>query len=95
MKEEDEKFMRLALELAKRGEGWTNPNPMVGGAVIVKDGKIIGVGWHRKFGEKHAEINAIEDAKAKGYDVRGGATMYVTLEPCSHWGGSSRPARIE
>ncbi|BAD84613.1 riboflavin biosynthesis protein RibD [Thermococcus kodakarensis KOD1] len=84
MRDEDEKFMRLALELAKRGEGWTNPNPMVG-AVIVKDGKIIGVGWHRKFGEKHAEINAIEDAKAKGYDVRG-ATMYVTLEPCSHWG---------
>ncbi len=45
---------------------------MVGGAVIVKDGKIIGVGWHKKFGEKHAEVNAIEDAKAKGYDVRGG-----------------------
>lgn len=81
---EDEKFMRLALELAKRGEGWVNPNPMVG-AVIVKDGKIIGMGWHRKFGEKHAEVNAIEDAKAKGYDVRG-ATMYVTLEPCSHLG---------
>jgi diaminohydroxyphosphoribosylaminopyrimidine deaminase/5-amino-6-(5-phosphoribosylamino)uracil reductase len=84
MKNEDEKFMRLALKLAKRGEGWVNPNPMVG-AVIVKEGKIIGVGWHRKFGEKHAEVNAIEDAKAKGYDLRG-ATMYVTLEPCSHWG---------
>jgi len=80
----DEDYMRLALELAKRGEGWVNPNPMVG-AVIVKDGEILGVGWHQRFGEKHAEVNAIEDAKAKGYDVRG-ATMYVTLEPCSHWG---------
>lgn len=84
MEAEKEGFMRLALELAKRGEGWVNPNPMVG-AVIVKDGEIIGVGWHRKFGEKHAEVNAIEDAKARGHDVRG-ATMYVTLEPCSHWG---------
>ncbi len=80
----DGDYMRLALELAKRGEGWVNPNPMVG-AVIVKDGEIIGTGWHRKFGEKHAEVNAIEDAKSKGHDVRG-ATMYVTLEPCSHWG---------
>ncbi|WP_456365467.1 bifunctional diaminohydroxyphosphoribosylaminopyrimidine deaminase/5-amino-6-(5-phosphoribosylamino)uracil reductase RibD [Thermococcus sp.] len=80
----DEEYMRIALELARKGEGWVNPNPMVG-AVIVKDGEIIGLGWHRKFGEKHAEVNAIEDAKAKGYDVKG-ATMYVTLEPCSHWG---------
>ncbi len=76
--------MRFALELAKRGEGWVNPNPMVG-AVIVKDSEIIGVGWHRRFGEKHAEVNAIENAKSRGHDVRG-ATMYVTLEPCSHWG---------
>ncbi|QDA31392.1 bifunctional diaminohydroxyphosphoribosylaminopyrimidine deaminase/5-amino-6-(5-phosphoribosylamino)uracil reductase RibD [Thermococcus indicus] len=80
----DGKFMRLALELAKRGDGWVNPNPMVG-AVIVKDEKIIGLGWHRNFGGRHAEVNAIEDAKRKGHDVRG-ATMYVTLEPCSHWG---------
>ncbi|NJE42182.1 bifunctional diaminohydroxyphosphoribosylaminopyrimidine deaminase/5-amino-6-(5-phosphoribosylamino)uracil reductase RibD [Thermococcus sp. GR6] len=84
MMDEDKKFMHLALELAKRGEGWVNPNPMVG-AVIVKDGEVIGVGWHRKFGEKHAEINAIEDAKGRGHDTRG-ATLYVTLEPCSHWG---------
>ncbi|AFL94260.1 riboflavin biosynthesis protein RibD [Thermococcus cleftensis] len=84
MSTEDERFMRLALELARKGEGWVNPNPMVG-AVIVKNGKIIGLGWHQRFGEKHAEVNAIEDAKRKGHDVRG-ATMYVTLEPCSHWG---------
>lgn len=76
--------MRLALELAKKGEGKTNPNPMVG-AVLVKDGRVIGTGYHERFGEKHAEVNAIEDAKRKGYSVEG-ATMYVTLEPCSHWG---------
>ncbi|WP_297421778.1 bifunctional diaminohydroxyphosphoribosylaminopyrimidine deaminase/5-amino-6-(5-phosphoribosylamino)uracil reductase RibD [Thermococcus sp.] len=81
---EDEEYMHLALELAKRGEGWVNPNPMVG-AVIVKDGEIIGIGWHQRFGEKHAEVNAIEDAKSKSHDVKD-ATMYVTLEPCSHWG---------
>ncbi|WP_258084473.1 bifunctional diaminohydroxyphosphoribosylaminopyrimidine deaminase/5-amino-6-(5-phosphoribosylamino)uracil reductase RibD [Thermococcus thermotolerans] len=84
MSMEDEGFMWLALELARKGEGWVNPNPMVG-AVIVKNGDIIGVGWHQRFGEKHAEVVAIEDAKQKGHDVRG-ATMYVTLEPCSHWG---------
>jgi len=84
MSSEDERFMRLALELARRGEGWVNPNPMVG-AVIVRGGEIIGAGWHRRFGGKHAEVNAIEDAKSRGHDVRG-ATMYVTLEPCSHWG---------
>ncbi|WP_004067604.1 bifunctional diaminohydroxyphosphoribosylaminopyrimidine deaminase/5-amino-6-(5-phosphoribosylamino)uracil reductase RibD [Thermococcus litoralis] len=80
----DEHFMRLALKFAKKGEGQVNPNPMVG-AVIVKDGKIIGKGYHQYFGGKHAEINAIEDAKSKGYSPEG-ATMYVTLEPCSHWG---------
>ncbi|AHF81365.1 riboflavin biosynthesis protein RibD [Thermococcus paralvinellae] len=80
----DEYFMSLALELAKKGEGRVNPNPMVG-AVIVKDGKIIGKGYHQYFGGKHAEVNAIEDAKSKGYSLKG-ATMYVTLEPCSHWG---------
>jgi diaminohydroxyphosphoribosylaminopyrimidine deaminase/5-amino-6-(5-phosphoribosylamino)uracil reductase len=72
------------LELAKKGEGGVNPNPMVG-AVIVKDGKVIGKGYHQYFGDKHAEVNAIEDAKSKGHSLEG-ATMYVTLEPCSHWG---------
>ncbi|AEC51163.1 Riboflavin biosynthesis protein ribD (ribD) [Pyrococcus sp. NA2] len=81
---EDEKYMKLALELARLGEGRVNPNPMVG-AVIVKNGKVIGKGHHEYFGGKHAEVNAIEDAKRNGYSVRG-ATMYVTLEPCAHWG---------
>ncbi|NJE61100.1 bifunctional diaminohydroxyphosphoribosylaminopyrimidine deaminase/5-amino-6-(5-phosphoribosylamino)uracil reductase RibD [Thermococcus sp. 21S7] len=84
MREEDVRFMRIALGLARRGAGLVNPNPMVG-AVVVKDGEVIGVGWHQRFGGKHAEVNAIEDARRKGHDVKG-ATMYVTLEPCSHWG---------
>jgi diaminohydroxyphosphoribosylaminopyrimidine deaminase/5-amino-6-(5-phosphoribosylamino)uracil reductase len=77
----DASFMRLALELAGRGRGQTSPNPMVG-AVIVKDQRIIGQGWHRAAGLPHAEIEAITGATE---DVAG-ATMYVTLEPCCHQG---------
>ena len=77
----DEYYMRRALELAKRGEGWCSPNPMVG-AVIVKDGEIIGEGWHERCGEAHAERNALARC---GAEARG-ATMYVTLEPCCHHG---------
>jgi len=77
----DEQYMRLALDLAKKGKGWTAPNPLVG-AVIVKDGRIIGQGYHEKYGQAHAEVNAIASAKE---DVTG-ATLYVTLEPCSHFG---------
>jgi diaminohydroxyphosphoribosylaminopyrimidine deaminase/5-amino-6-(5-phosphoribosylamino)uracil reductase len=72
--------MRLALRLARRGYGATSPNPMVGG-VLVKNGKIIGRGWHRRAGEPHAEIEALRDADKQGYDPKG-ATLYVTLEPC-------------
>ncbi len=77
----DEKFMRRALALARKGEGNVSPNPLVG-AVIVRDGRIIGEGWHRRYGENHAEINAIRDATQSV----AGATFYVTLEPCSHQG---------
>ena len=77
----DEEYMKLAVRLASRGMGKTSPNPVVG-AVIVKDGRIIGKGYHRYFGGNHAEVNAIQSA---GEDLRG-ATMYVTLEPCSHYG---------
>jgi diaminohydroxyphosphoribosylaminopyrimidine deaminase/5-amino-6-(5-phosphoribosylamino)uracil reductase len=73
-------FMRLALRLARRGYGTTSPNPMVG-AVLVKGGKIIGRGWHRRAGEAHAEIEALRDAQKRGHNPRG-ATLYVTLEPC-------------
>lgn len=77
----DQNYMRRALELAKRGAGHVSPNPMVG-AVIVKDDRIIGEGWHERIGGLHAERNAFlhctEDCT--------GATIYVTLEPCCHWG---------
>ena len=73
--------MLRAIQLAKKGEGWTNPNPMVG-AVIVKDGRIIGEGYHKKCGELHAERNAI----ASLTESAEGATIYVTLEPCCHYG---------
>ena len=77
----DESHMRLALRLAARGRGKVEPNPMVG-AVVVRGGKVIGKGWHRRFGGPHAEVNAVRDAHGKTT----GATVYVTLEPCAHFG---------
>lgn len=77
----DRDYMELALKLAKTAKGKTNPNPMVG-AVIVKDGMIVGTGIHRKAGEAHAEVHAFQMA---GEHAKG-ATLYVTLEPCSHYG---------
>lgn len=79
MKEEE--YMNMALSLARRGLGVTSPNPMVG-AVLVKNREIVGKGYHKKAGQPHAEINAIHDAKDKVQ----GSTMYVTLEPCIHFG---------
>ncbi len=73
--------MNKALELAKKGEGYTSPNPMVG-AVVVKDGKIIGQGYHHYYGGPHAEVYALDQA---GEEAKG-ATIYVSLEPCSHYG---------
>jgi len=80
----DLQFMRMALRLARRGYGATSPNPMVG-AVLVKGGQVIGRGWHRVAGGPHAEIEALLAAKKLGHNPRG-ATMYVTLEPCSTHG---------
>ena len=77
----DSAFMRRALELAQRGWGQTAPNPMVG-AVVVRDGKIVGEGYHARFGEDHAEVSALRNA---GERARG-AAVYVTLEPCTHTG---------
>lgn len=76
-----DKYMRMALELAARGAGYVSPNPMVG-AVVVKDGQVVGQGYHKVVGGPHAEVNAIDDA---GENARG-ATIYVTLEPCNHHG---------
>ena len=78
---QDEKWMAQALSLAERGAGKTDPNPLVG-AVIVRDGQLLGQGWHRAWGGLHAEREALADCRE---DPRG-ATAYVTLEPCCHWG---------
>ena len=77
----NEKYMRMAIELAKNSSGGVNPNPMVG-AVVVKNGEVIGRGYHKFFGGPHAEVYALEEA---GKEAEG-ATIYVTLEPCSHYG---------
>lgn len=77
----DEEYMRLALSLAKKGSGTTSPNPMVG-AVIVKNDKIVGKGYHKKAGLPHAEVIALNEAKENAK----GATLYVNLEPCVHFG---------
>jgi diaminohydroxyphosphoribosylaminopyrimidine deaminase/5-amino-6-(5-phosphoribosylamino)uracil reductase len=81
--ENQEKYIKRCIELAKNGFGTTYPNPMVG-SVIVCDGKTIGEGWHKKSGEPHAEVNAINAVKDKSLLKR--ATIYVNLEPCSHFG---------
>lgn len=81
MKSMDSFYIHRVLRLAKRGLSWTFPNPLVG-AVLVKNGNIIGVGYHAKYGEAHAEINAIHSAKE---DISG-STLYVNLEPCCHMG---------
>lgn len=80
----DVEFMKLALGLARKGRGTTSPNPMVG-AVLVKNGGVLGQGWHRKAGSAHAEVEAIRDAESRGVNLKG-ATLYVTLEPCSSQG---------
>jgi len=79
--EDDAFYMNRAIKLAEYGTGWVNPNPLVG-ALIVRDNKIIAEGWHRKIGELHAERNAFADCKEDCTN----ATMYVTLEPCCHYG---------
>ena len=77
----DESYIQLALEIAKKGIGEVSPNPLVG-CILVKDDRIIGAGYHEKFGANHAEINAIENAK----ELVEGSTLFINLEPCSHFG---------
>lgn len=81
MKAQKETYMKMALRLAKKGIGFVNPNPLVG-AVIVKEGRVIGTGYHAKCGEAHAERNALANCRESAR----GADLYVTLEPCSHYG---------
>src|SRR5690606_35611427 len=78
----DLKFMQDALNLARRGTGRTHPNPMVGCIVLDREGRVVGEGWHKGPGLAHAEVEALEQA---GERARGG-TLYVSLEPCSHYG---------
>ena len=79
----DELYMQRAMELAKLGKGSVSPNPLVG-CVIVYGDNIIGEGWHQKYGEAHAEVNAIRSVNDKALLKQ--STVYVTLEPCSHTG---------
>ena len=87
----DEMYMRRCLQLASLGQGHVSPNPMVG-AVIVCDGKIIGEGYHRKCGEAHAEVNAV--ASVRNRDLLRRSTIYVSLEPCSHYGKTPPCSRL-
>ena len=80
----DEDYMRRALQLARNGLLDAHPNPMVGAVIVAPDGRIIGEGWHRKCGQGHAEVNAVAMVRDEA-EFRN-ATMYVTLEPCSHYG---------
>ena len=82
----DEIYMQRALQLALNGEGLTSPNPMVGAVITAPDGRIIGQGWHRQFGAPHAEVNAVESVLPADRPLLRQSTIYVTLEPCSHFG---------
>lgn len=84
--ETDVTFMRRALELATRGAGFVSPNPMVGAVITAPDNRIIGEGWHRVYGGPHAEVNAIASVKAEDEHLLPLSTIYVSLEPCSHYG---------
>ena len=88
-RDQDEKYMSLALRLAKKAEGMTSPNPLVG-AVIAKRGKILGRGYHKQAGLPHAEIEAFLDAEKQNYSIKD-STLYVTLEPCCHTGKRTPP----
>lgn len=90
--EVDERYMRRALELAAHGLGNVSPNPMVGAVIVAPDGKIIGEGYHRRYGEGHAEVNAV--ASVPDHELLREATMYVTLEPCSHYGKTPPCAKL-
>ena len=88
----EEKYMRRALQLARLGAGHTSPNPMVGAVIVGADGTVIGEGWHRKCGEAHAEVNAV--ASVKDANLLKDSTLYVTLEPCSHYGKTPPCAKL-
>ncbi|MDE6344123.1 MAG: bifunctional diaminohydroxyphosphoribosylaminopyrimidine deaminase/5-amino-6-(5-phosphoribosylamino)uracil reductase RibD [Muribaculaceae bacterium] len=86
MLENDTFYMRRALELARHGQQHASPNPMVGAVIVAPDGRIIGEGWHRRCGKPHAEVNAIDSVSRSDRHLIPLSTIYVTLEPCSHYG---------
>lgn len=88
----DQRYMRRALQLAANGCGNVSPNPMVGAVIVAPDGRIIGEGYHRRCGEAHAEVNAV--ASVSDQSLLADSTMYVTLEPCSHYGKTPPCARL-
>lgn len=90
----DRKCMRRALQLARAGLGHTSPNPMVGAVIAAPDGRIIGEGWHRHFGGPHAEVNAVRSVREADLALLPQSTIYVTLEPCSHYGKTPPCAKM-
>lgn len=92
--ESDRRYMRRALQLARAGRGHTSPNPMVGAVIVAPDDRIIGEGWHRRFGQAHAEVNAVRSVKDSDRAIIPQSTIYVTLEPCSHYGKTPPCAKL-
>lgn len=90
----NEKYMRRALQLAANGRGFTAPNPMVGAVIVAPDGRVIGEGWHRRCGEGHAEVNAVASVRDADRHLLTDSTIYVTLEPCSHYGKTPPCAKL-
>jgi diaminohydroxyphosphoribosylaminopyrimidine deaminase/5-amino-6-(5-phosphoribosylamino)uracil reductase len=86
MKETDEKYMRRCLQLAANGRQNAKPNPMVGAVIVSASGRILGEGYHVRCGEGHAEVNAFASVKKEDEPLLKEATIYVSLEPCSHYG---------
>jgi len=87
-------YMRRALMLARFGEGSTGSNPMVGAVVVAPDGRVIGEGWHRRYGQGHAEVNAIASVRDADRHLLKKSTIYVTLEPCAHYGKTPPCAQL-
>lgn len=94
----DEKYMRRGIQLARCGVAGVSPNPLVGAVIVSPDGVILGEGYHRKYGEGHAEVNAVADCRkrygARAAELLKSATVYVTLEPCSHYGKTPPCAKL-
>lgn len=90
----DEIWMQRALQLANYGAGHVSPNPMVGAVIVSDEGKLIGQGWHRRYGGPHAEVNAFASVKPEDEHLISRSTIYVTLEPCSHYGKTPPCAKL-